>query len=72
MPPIKPIKRRELIHYLRILGFSLPYSGGKHQFMEKNNITLTLPNPQESEISKSFLLKILKQACISKEEWIDL
>ena len=72
MPPIKPIKRRELIHYLRILGFSGPYSGGKHQFMEKNNITLTLPNPQESEISKSFLLKILKQACISKEEWIDL
>jgi predicted RNA binding protein YcfA (HicA-like mRNA interferase family) len=72
MPPIKPIKRRELNHYLRILGFSGPYAGGKHQFMKKNDITLTLPNPQESEISKSFLLKILKQACISKEEWIDL
>lgn len=69
MPPIKPIKRRELIKNLRILGFSGPFSGGKHQFMIKGNLTLTIPNPHKGEIGKEFLLKILKQANISREEW---
>jgi len=69
MPPFKPISRKELIYYLKKAGFEGPYSGGKHQFMLKENLTLTLPNPHESDIGKSFLLKILKQAKISKEEW---
>lgn len=69
MPPFKPIPRRELIKSLRKLGFEGPYSGGKHQFMQKNNLTLTIPNPHKSDISKPLLLKILRQANISKEEW---
>jgi hypothetical protein len=36
MPRFGPIKRRELIHYLRALDFEGPYSGGKHQFMIKD------------------------------------
>ncbi|MFH1049611.1 MAG: type II toxin-antitoxin system HicA family toxin [bacterium] len=69
MPPFKPIKRKELIFYLRKYGFDGPYSGGKHQFMIKDNLTLTIPNPHESDINKSFLLKILKQAEISRDVW---
>ena len=69
MPPIKPIKRRELIHYLKKLGFSGPYSGGKHQFMQKDDLTLTIPNPHDTDINVSFLLKILKQADIKVEDW---
>ncbi|PKL86104.1 MAG: hypothetical protein CVV22_04215 [Ignavibacteriae bacterium HGW-Ignavibacteriae-1] len=72
MPPIKPIKRRELVYYLKKVGFDGPFSGGKHQFMEKNDLVLTLPNPHESDISKSLLLKILKQAGIDKEVWTAL
>ncbi|OGU42585.1 MAG: hypothetical protein A2X61_17150 [Ignavibacteria bacterium GWB2_35_12] len=65
MPPIKPIKRKELIHYLKKAGFEGPYSGGKHQFMQKGNLTIRIPNPHVPDINKSFLMKILKQAEIS-------
>ena len=69
MPPISPIKRKKLIHFLQKFGFEGPFSGGKHLYMEKDETILTLPNPHESDIDKSFLLRILKQAEISKEDW---
>jgi predicted RNA binding protein YcfA (HicA-like mRNA interferase family) len=69
MPHFGPIKRRDLIHYLRRLGFDGPYSGGKHQFMVKGEITLRLPNPHRSDIGKELLARILRQARISREEW---
>lgn len=31
MPRLGPIKRNDLIRYLKQLGFQGPYSGGKHQ-----------------------------------------
>src|SRR5262245_33407859 len=43
MPAWKPVKRRELIAVLRKLGFSGPYSGGKHDFMQKADLILTIP-----------------------------
>ncbi|MDH5717422.1 MAG: type II toxin-antitoxin system HicA family toxin [Spirochaetia bacterium] len=69
MPPLKPIKRKELIRYLRKIGFKGPYSGGRHQFMQKEKLTLTLPNPHKSDIGPEFLSKILKQANITRDEW---
>ncbi|MGA2297938.1 MAG: type II toxin-antitoxin system HicA family toxin [FCB group bacterium] len=69
MPPIKPLKRKELIYFLKKAGFEGPFSGGKHQFMLKNDITIRIPNPHEKDIEKSLLLKILKQADITKDEW---
>ena len=41
MPIIGPIKRKDLIKNLIKLGFSGPFTGGKHQFMRKGNITLS-------------------------------
>jgi hypothetical protein len=35
MPRFGPIKRRELIGFLRRVGFEGPYSGGRHHFMER-------------------------------------
>ena len=32
MPTFGPIRRKDLIHYLRALGFDGPYHGGKHQY----------------------------------------
>ena len=72
MPGIGPIKRNELIRYLKKLGFSGPYSGGKHQFMEKGNLTLRLPNPHKSDIGSGLLIRILKQAGIKKSDWMNL
>jgi len=69
MPAFGPIKRKDLIQYLKILGFEGPFSGTKHQFMIKGNIRITLPNPHKSDIGKSLLNRILKQAKIGKEDW---
>ena len=41
----KPIKRRELIRRLRILGWSGPEGGGSHPFMRKAGRRLIVPNP---------------------------
>ena len=69
MPSIKPLKRIELIHYLKKFGFEGPFSGGKHQFMIKAKLILTIPNPHKSEIGKELLIRILKQAKIEISEW---
>ena len=69
MPKFGPIKRRELIRYLRILGFEGPYSGGKHQFMIKGDLVLRIPNPHRGDIGKDLLSRILKQAGIDRETW---
>lgn len=69
MPLFGPITRNELIRCLRKLGFKGPYSGGKHQFMMKDEITLRLPNPHRGDIGRTLLAKILRQANISKSEW---
>ena len=34
MPPFGPIERRELIRYLRKLGFEGPYAGGRHEYVD--------------------------------------
>ena len=69
MPQMGPVKRRDLIRYLKILGFEGPYSGGKHQFMIKDNVTLRLPNPHKGDIGREFLIRILKQAKIDRTVW---
>jgi predicted RNA binding protein YcfA (HicA-like mRNA interferase family) len=69
MPPFGPIKRADLIHYLRKAGFEAPQSGGKHQHMKRGNVKVTLPNPHVGEIGKSLLARILRDALISREEW---
>jgi len=69
MPKLKPIKRKELVYYLRQLGFVGPYSGGKHQFMIKNNQRVRIPNPHKSDIGINLLIQILREAKIEKKEW---
>lgn len=69
MPPFGPIKRKDLIKNLRRLGFEGPYSGGKHQFMQKQNVRLRISNPHQGDIGKHLLARLLKQAGISKAEW---
>ena len=69
MPPFGPISRRELIRRLRQAGFDGLYIGGKHPFMIKGTVTLTLPNPHHGDIGMELLTRILRQAGISKHEW---
>ena len=71
MPHVGPIKRKDLIYYMRRLGFEGPYSGGNHQYMVKikENITVFVPNPHQGDIGEDLLVRILKQAGISRKEW---
>ncbi len=69
MPTFGPIKRRELIKGLRLLGFEGPYSGGKHQFMVPGDVTVRVSNPHQADIGKDLVARILRQAGITRDEW---
>ncbi|MDY6901748.1 MAG: type II toxin-antitoxin system HicA family toxin [Cyanobacteriota bacterium] len=69
MPSFGAISRRDLIYFLKQLGFNGPYSGGKHQYMIKDELKLTIPNPHKADISVGLLSRILRQANISREQW---
>ena len=69
MPPLGPVKRRQFIACLRRLGFLGPFHGGKHQIMQRGDVTLVVPNPHRADIDKSLLGRLLRQAGISKDEW---
>lgn len=72
MPRFGPISRRDLVQYLRRLGFRGPYPGGRHEFMVRGTQRLMLPNPHGAEIGNSLLSRILRNAKISREEWESL
>ncbi len=72
MPSFGPLKRADLIRALRRAGFEGPYSGGKHQFMVRDELRLVIPNPHSGEIGRDLLSRILRQADISREEWEQL
>lgn len=72
MPKLAPIKRKDLIHYLRQLGFDGPLSGGNHEYMQKDRLKVRIPNPHKSDIGRGLLTEILKQANIEKSVWEEL
>ena len=39
--------------------------------MVKDNLVLTIPNPHKKEIRVDLLTRILRQANIEKEQWIE-
>jgi predicted RNA binding protein YcfA (HicA-like mRNA interferase family) len=69
MPHWGPIKRRELVAGLRKLGFQGPVAGGKHEFMVRGELVLTIPNPHGGDINVGLLSIILKQAGATRKEW---
>jgi predicted RNA binding protein YcfA (HicA-like mRNA interferase family) len=66
---LAPISRKELIRKFRALGYSGPFSGGKHQFMIKGNQKIRIPNPHLSDIGTGLVREILRQAGVSLEDW---
>ncbi len=69
MSGLKPISWKNLIRHLKELGFEGPYSGGRHPFMVKGNLVLTVPNPHRGDIGIELLKRILKQAGVSPKKW---
>ncbi len=64
------VSRRELIHKFRRLGFTGPVAGERHQFMQRDQLKVRIPNPHKTgDISAALLKEILRQAGISPQEW---
>lgn len=72
MPPIGPIKRRDLIRNLKRLGFDGPYAGGNHQYMIRSQMRVRVPNPHQGDIGRGLLSRILHQAGVPRNEWEQL
>jgi predicted RNA binding protein YcfA (HicA-like mRNA interferase family) len=66
---VAPLSRKELIRKFRALGYSGPFSGGKHQFMVKGSRKIRIPNPHVGDVDSSLVKEILRQAGISSEDW---
>ena len=64
-----PVSWKELVRRLKMFGFIGPFVGGKHPYMIKGSLVLTIPNPHKGDIGISLLIRILKQANIKLTEW---
>lgn len=71
MAKLSPVAWKDLVKQLHKHGFEGPYQGGKHPYMIRGDLVLTLPNPHRNEVGVDLLSRILKQAEISREEWIE-
>ncbi|MDO9538617.1 MAG: type II toxin-antitoxin system HicA family toxin [Methanocalculus sp.] len=53
------------------MDFDGPFQGGKHPYMIRGDLVLTLPNPRRTVIGVDLIQRILRQAGISREEWLE-
>jgi predicted RNA binding protein YcfA (HicA-like mRNA interferase family) len=68
---LTPISQKELIKRFRRLGWEGPEYRSDHPFMLKDGHTpQKIPNPHGEDISVDLLTRILRQAGISREEWL--
>ena len=51
MPKLAPVSWRNLVKRMRELGFEGPLEGGKHPYMLRGDIVVTIPNPHRGEVS---------------------
>lgn len=65
----KPVSRKKLVQRLRKLDFVGPFSGGRHQFMERGRIRISVPNPHGQDIGSRLVAEILREIGISPEEF---
>lgn len=70
MARLTPVSWLDLVRRLRELEFEGPYRGGKHPYMVKGDVVLTIPNPHRKGISVDLLQRILKRGGIATEEWL--
>jgi predicted RNA binding protein YcfA (HicA-like mRNA interferase family) len=70
MSRLKPVSWREFVQRMCELGFEGPYVGGRHPQMRRGNVTIIIPNPHDGEIGVGFLTRLLRQAGITREEWL--
>ncbi|WGV27003.1 type II toxin-antitoxin system HicA family toxin [Halotia branconii] len=70
MSRLTPVSWRDLVKRLQELGFEGLYAGGKHPQMRRGDVTVIIPNSHEGDISVGLLSRLLRQAGVSREEWL--
>jgi predicted RNA binding protein YcfA (HicA-like mRNA interferase family) len=70
MPRLTPVSWREFVNRLLQLGFEGPFAGGRHPQMCRGSVTLIVPNPHEGDVGVGFLTRLLRQAGVSRDEWL--
>ncbi|MGI8981832.1 MAG: type II toxin-antitoxin system HicA family toxin [Pirellulaceae bacterium] len=70
MPSLKPVSRRELVRKLKGLGFEGPFPGGKHEWMRRAKLRVTIPNPHRGAIDPGLIRRILRQADLTIDQWL--
>jgi len=70
VPKLNPISWNDLVRGLRKFAFHGPYQQGKHPYMVRGSLVLTVPNPHKKEIGVDLLTRILKQAGVSRKNWL--
>jgi len=69
MPIFGPVSRRDLLTYLKQLGFDGPFTGTRHQLMIRDTTRIRIPNPHQGDIGVDLLARILRQAGVDRAEW---
>lgn len=74
MSKLKPLKVKEVIRKLKMLGFVGPIAGGKHLRMVHLEIGKVIPLPMHKgkDVSIGLIREIINEAGISREEWMRL
>ena len=70
MSKLTAVSWRQLVQRLAELGFDGPYAGGRHPQMRRADLTLIIPNPHEGDIGVGLLKRLLRQAGVSRAEWL--
>jgi predicted RNA binding protein YcfA (HicA-like mRNA interferase family) len=70
MKRLSAVSRRDLLRRLKQLGFEGPYTGGRHELMVRGSKRLVLPNPHRQDVGVDLLVRILRQAGVTRDEWL--
>ena len=65
-----PVTRTNLIKRFKQLGWEGPRPGGDHDFMVKGKQKARIPNEHRRDIGRGLLWAVLKEANISRDEWL--
>jgi predicted RNA binding protein YcfA (HicA-like mRNA interferase family) len=69
MGRLQPVSWREMVRRFRALGFEGPLQRGKHPYMIRGDVRLTIPNIHRSEVGVDLLARMLRQAGTSRQDW---
>lgn len=72
MTKIKPLSNKKVIKALEKVGFQPIRQTGSHLFMKNPDGRTTIIPIHSKEIKVEIINSILKEAKISREEWIEL